>query len=76
MAVHFHVKNALTRGNVLIIFSFITGVVYYNIKLMFNIKFSHFHKTRCASRYDTDGLFHCNALPAKGSEGSDCGINN
>lgn len=27
----------------------------------------------CASRYDVDGLFHCNPDPAKGSEGSDCG---
>lgn len=27
----------------------------------------------CASRYDTDGLFHCNPDPAKGGEGSDCG---
>jgi hypothetical protein len=27
----------------------------------------------CASRYDEDGLFHCNPDPAKGGEGSDCG---
>ena len=27
----------------------------------------------CASRYDQDGLFHCNPDPAKGGEGSDCG---
>jgi hypothetical protein len=27
----------------------------------------------CATRYDQDGLFHCNPDPAKGTEGSDCG---
>ena len=27
----------------------------------------------CASRYDTDGLFLCNAVASKGKEGSDCG---
>eukprot|EP01052_Picozoa_sp_SAG31_P065917 SAG31_NODE_24719_length_475_cov_1.223404_1_plen_145_part_01 len=27
----------------------------------------------CASKYDSEGLFECQQLPQKGSEGSDCG---